>query len=1074
MEKSKIVAAVPFHVSKGGQVMKGSTPGFHQLIPDLSELGKWTRREHDGVETKDAIPSGTARLEIFHNQLYTSDTELGSQISEQEELWRRIVSLFALSRYRSLDIEIEEITRNDCSDLMWMIFGKGILQTTGLRDKVLLMKYESRVIAVSDMSTIWTPVSSLKDLEKMGFGGIDLLEPYERDLILSYLERIKGLGLDCDTYIQRFAKALEAAGAVAKRHTKVISCMGECNRQWNRKAQSVIDTVFSVPEPEISVPYPFFDSLYLTIYKIYGRENNLRFQLTSEEGTLTLTALFPLSRELVRQMEASDDIRLADISIDGSEFKKNKELSIRLELIVGNESIVYQKTYINDNVYLCNNMPSISLFPYVNLPDEVWHDYNLILLRGSEYIDGTKLGLNVLDASSVDLEQFPTSRQAKAGSSTEWYYAKTAKLPKFITLCRTNMEDDNQRNKNKGAGYIGCLMMEPQLDSACSQSVFNNDCYWAIDLGTSNTIAALKGFDGRVDYSLIRKNMHTPLLGGRLATIERFAEGTYASLLDCAGKFRTMGIVYQNYKTGTENHCYEHGCALFSDFTRMVKSLNEQKSLAEAQIITDIKFGIKANIDAVALHIYLENLLWLGCLNAALNGAKSLTVMISYPRKEVLRRIEKVWAGVQKVMASKCNLKIKLEYMTEAEANYRYQKQNAVNSDEEVAVTNDFGIIDIGHGTSDMNLYFHTESEEELPKQVQISIRYAGKEILVDTINSFFQNEANGFRDIWNVVSEGQSGRIESNDERKRNDLGIELIRNYEDNALEISNVLGGGGGGKLDKAGLKAKQSDIVITLLQEIGLRENLSAALETEKNRKLVMMLRFKYMNLFLIYASLLQDCPHSASGGTFKLFIYGGGRHGMRAITGELLAYLSETELGRAIKTVIARAMKIPSEQVDIIVKDVNKKNEVVAGMLYNDMDHAERREVYTERRDVETFLGYPDKKVALNIWDENLKKELETTYNDFVEAYNSEIKFLAEDVSFEDEGLERLYCCIAIDMQHAENPNEKELITKNRISFEKRAQIIWNSISNDTENPTKIRYLLFCCKMSESILLDNLR
>ena len=1087
MDKSKMIAAVPFHIEKGGQLTKGSTPGFHQLIPSLSELGSWTRKDHGGQETKDAIPLETARIEIFHNQIHRSKSELGEAVSEQEELWRRIISLFVLSKYRSLAIRTEVVTRNDCSDLVWRIFGENILQSTGMEDAVILMTYKEQLLAVSDLSTIWTPVIGLEDFEKIGIGQADTLIAYERDLILTYLKGIWNLGLECDIYTQRYAEILQAAGAYEKSNQDTKPVMPECSRRWqNKKPKSVIDAVFSIPVPGVELPYPFFHTLCLTADKINGRLNNLTFTVRDpEEGVRTLTALLPLSREFVEVLEDSGDVVLESVSIKGEAFRRTQELSVSLGVSVRGETITYQRIYTKKEIRYSVNMPGISVFPYVNLPQNIWHDYNLILLKSRKKEDLTFMGrmdLGELDATRIDFEQFPTTKQEKKITALyQWYYAKLNKLPKFITLCETDMEDENKLNENKRAGYIGCIALERPEDAAHSQSIFNKTYFWAIDLGTSNTIAALEGEGNRINYDLIKENVHMPIVEStRYADMGNFAVWAYAPITPRIGKYRTMGNVYKFHETGVANHCYEHGNAFFATFADTVDILKEDKSLADYAIFTDIKFGSRADLDRIALQIYLENLLWLGCLNATLCGARNLEVMISYPRKEVLDRIDRVWRDVQNGMKQKCGLKIALHYMTEAEANYRYQRKIAANSSERIGVTNDFGIIDIGHGTSDMNLYFHTESRGEAPKQVQISVRYAGREILVDTINRFFQKDPDAFRSIWNIVSTAEIGRSKDADQAKtwqeRNARGEQLIKEYvkNTNKLTASGTPDRAAGVQENKSMLEAKRCDILITLLQEIGMRGDLCATLETQKNQQLVLLLKIKYMNLFLIYANILRDCPKSSSDSSFKFFIYGGGKHGLQAIIGDSLEKIHDTGFGKAVRTALSEAMGIPMSQTSIIVQDSHKKTEVVEGMLYEADQDSEKRDVYSERTEVEQFLGYPDEEVGPDIWDAKLRKTLEQMYTEFVKFYSPDTSSVAEVFSLDDTEPQLAYWYMTIDNALCKNDEQREMVKKNRESFGSWAQSVWGSISNDKENPSKILYLLFCCKMSEEILLDHLR
>ena len=1090
---AKIIAAVPFHISQGGELTKGSAPGFCQLIPSLSQLGNLTKDMHGGQETKDAIPSETARIELCHNHLFRSSTDMGKDPDGQEELWRRCITLFALSRYRSLDVKTELIQNTDCSDLLWEIFGQNIRASTGLKDSVVLMKCQEQVIAVSDIYTIWTPVVGFQVMENIGFRGIEDLEPYEKTLLLTYLDGIAGKGLACDVYIQRFKEKLVSDNVAINNNQKMECIMAACSSQWqNSKPQSVRDAVFSIPVPEISVPYPFFRSLCLTRYTTRNNMHSLHFQVEDDEGSpIHLTALLPLSKELIQEMEQSDNIFLENISINGDDFKKKQMVVITLTLQVKKETIIYHRVYTKKEIRYSVNMPAVSVFPYVNLPYGVWRDYILILLKESNMSETGfigQMGLEKLKASHIDLEGYNTITQAKADSSGyQWHYTKLDRLPRFITLCETKADDDAKRNINKEDGYIGSLALVLPTDSGRFQDSFSNEYSWAIDLGTSNTIAAWKGNDNKIYYDLIKRDIHMPLLDSSgTARLARFA-GIYAPIQARSGRYRTMGIVYKKHLSGVQNHCYEHGCALFYDFQRMSDSLNENTSLAEAQIITDIKFGTLTQIDQVALHVYLENMLWLGCLNAVLQGASQLNVMISYPRKEVLQRIQRVWNDVLKVMTSKCSLKINLQYVTEAEANYWYQKMNTFSANGPVAITNDFGIIDIGHGTSDMNLFFHTESPNDPPIQLQISVRYAGKEILVDTINSFFQDNAVDFESIWDVhpktvqAKTGDDTQDASAQQDNRSDkdvLGRDLIKRYKEAAEKFAAL----SEGDLDinpgenKPSLEAKQCDIVITLLQEIGLQESISAELAPERIKKLVMLLKFKYMNLFLLYSHVLRSCPQQTSNSSFKLFIYGGGRQGIRAITGSSLSQMGQTGLGKAIRAEIAEAASISIGQVDIITKDTDKKNEVVDGMLYKGNNSDGNRNIYSDCGEIANYLGDSNQGPVSKAWNTELERELRQTYHSFVRFYKEKKHLLSNDFTFQYREPEDLYWYIAIpdDSCHAENDEQTKLIENNNLAFTNKAPGIWDKISNDKENPSKILYLLFCCKMSEDILLEHLR
>ena len=82
--------------------------------------------------------------------------------------------------------------------------------------------------------------------------------------------------------------------------------------------------------------------------------------------------------------------------------------------------------------------------------------------------------------------------------------------------------------------------------------------------------------------------------------------------------------------------------------------------------------------------------------------------------------------------------------------------------------------------------------------------------------------------------------------------------------------------------------------------------------------------------------------------------------------------------------------------------------------------------------------------------------------------------MSNDFSFHDREPKDLYWYITIADDSCQTEEQEELVENNSIAFANRAPGIWDKISNDKENPSKILYLLFCCKMSEDILLEHLR
>lgn len=1078
MENNNIIAAVPFHVDNAGELSKKNDPGFHQLIPTLKELAERTSKDYQ--TEKSALSSEIAQIEFFHTLLERKEEILPQFVTELELQWRKIISLFVLFRYHSTNLYVVPI-KSGCNEKIWKIFGEKIALQTETIDQVYVLAYGKAALAVANKNSIWAPLAESSTLDQLMNGGIESLEAYEKNLIFSYLSKLEGIGLKCDVLIQRFMADLKNNGALITDYNKEF-VFSECGENWEL-AQSIKNAIFTVPVPPVRVPYPFHSCLVLTMNETTLDKPCLSF--TVKEGNnrvTTLYAILPLSLELAETMEENDDISIESMEVNGGEFRKNQSVEIKLTLRVKEESIQYRKCYTSDAIRYVPSMPVVAVFPYVNLPEHIWKDYNVVLKRASRYestddYESLK-GIQRISGNQLDL-LYPSVRQAKIDEpSYQWFYTKRTRLPRYICLCVTDADHEDKRNQNKKNGYLGAVPVGIPANPEQTQNAFNKEYFLAIDLGTSNTIMGLRGErDESIDYDPIKDNIYMPLLRNKItAEAVTFGAEVYAPINRRTGKFRTMAIAYQNYLSGSLNHCYEQGCARFPEFSELVTTFSPDDFDAPS-VFTDIKFGNTTGVAAVALRIYLENLLWLGCLGAVLHGANKLRIRISYPRKEVYNHMQTIWQSVAEAVRKKCQLDIYMDFITEAESNYFYQRKYSEKMEEKVSVTNDFGIIDIGHGTSDMNFYFHSERENEPAKQVQISVRYAGERLLTETIYDYFRNKRHDFQSIWDLMPEADYN-LSKDEERKRKEIGgRRLIEEYLKNAEKIeaaslptSNVNEHG-----KRFSLESNQKNILITLLQDIHLRSNLSDLMETGTIKEFLLFMKFKYMNLFLVYADILGACPRSDSGNTFKFFLYGGGRHGIQTITGRPMDALNETAFGAAIKLALSSKMKIPANNINIISNNSIKKNEVVDGMLWKE-NISEQREVYSDSDEINTFLQSKKQHFSENIWNADLCRTLENEYNNFVSFYKKTDDAVWKNFVLDGDQrkVRELYWYITIKEDSSQNAHVRQLIKRNRQFFNSTVQRIWEPISKDHESPTEIQYCLFCCYMSEAILLEHLR
>ena len=155
----KIIAAVPFPLENGGEIIPANEPGFHNIIKSLGELGQMTAREHAETAGLDAISSGTAHVIKLRSDMKTGD----AKERYEEELWRKVITIFALSKYRASDIRIEEIKESECSPLVWYIFGRRLAGNTECNDRLFLLQLEGKNIAIFDKDGFLLPMAEFPE-----------------------------------------------------------------------------------------------------------------------------------------------------------------------------------------------------------------------------------------------------------------------------------------------------------------------------------------------------------------------------------------------------------------------------------------------------------------------------------------------------------------------------------------------------------------------------------------------------------------------------------------------------------------------------------------------------------------------------------------------------------------------------------------------------------------------------------------------------------------------------------------------------------------------------------------------
>lgn len=1035
----KIISATPFHLESGGELIVSENPGFHKINMRMEVLSVRTRAGHEnGYRGVDSIPSVVAHAIKFKADLL----DKGCLEGYREQSWRKVMCLFVLSQYKIMDVNFKIIGKDEVGGLIWEIFGRKLAAMTGFKEKILLLEVDGRALAVFDQDAVLIPMAEDQIDICIADNGLDKLNTADQALLAGYLETLSSMRAGFSTYVSRFAATLHNgnhSGAAAACQTQVMR--EDLRNLWGLN-DSVKRQILTLPGLPIRIPKPFHDWLILSPDALDGNDRNrtITFSVTEESGVISrYSALLPLSEGLTDYMEENDDVRLERAYAESSRFAADQRLEIYLVLNIKGQMVTFRNVYSRKRIIFLAGLPSISLYPYVSLPEDKWKDYNLVLLPCAEERRLPPLMISAKNISRgnermVDIME-ANRRQTDGSGQFVWYYAKRKRLPRYVKLCFGDFGlPEKERNARKGSQYIGCISAGEPTEGA---EQFDKTYRWAIDFGTRNTIVASKIKGGKdIRYEITRSGLLKRLTSDANDFLQsEFANQFYAPLEGKAGKFHTMCTVYSG--TAYENRCYEHGCAIFPDASILEKLLRRDTSLLQNRILTDLKFGGGGDLNVAGLELYLKNMLWLGCLEALLNGADTLEAVISYPRKEIYKKIVNVWGSARDYMESICGLKINMKYFTEAEANSRYlQRMMADKPLFAIGENSVYGIMDIGAGTSDLNIYLRPQGEEEA-KQLQFSVRYAGEQLMVDSIETYCRDHRKFWRQLWKMEEEEGNPYYEA---------GQFLLDTYEQ-GLQPSDPAG-----SLEKDDTK---KEIIALLLEEFGINSRISIS-EKETDKEFLAILKVKYMSLFKMYADLLKNYHVLTGENNFKLFLFGGGRHGLSVITGEPLEHFSQSEFGREIRGILAEGSGIPVENIQIITDGNRIKNEVAAGMADDEIQDIPRQRFCSRENLDQLYEASGGARVRTDCaWNSEFKEMLANRYMEFIEIYQSDPS---------------IYERLAIKGDGQRRRAAAQRYEENRSDFNNAIDDMWNKVSADQENPENLIDTMFCLRMADFMLM----
>lgn len=1080
----KIIAAMPFQLNQGGQIFLPKESGFHLVNDTLNGLGEKTAHGRTDMIGVDAIPSCIAHFIKIHNDMNKS--ELTERYNE--ERWRKVVLIFVLSKYRAYEITIDEITSGNCNSLVWGIFGKKLAEETGMKDHICMLQFAGQDIALFDRKGYLLPVAQFpSDIEQeLGEDCITGLEDYEKDILFTFLDGLLRNTFEYQHYIQRFIKSLKASGAKRVSNLNVMPAFQKDIFESINSPSSHPQRYFqNIPRLPVDMPEAFHSKLVLANTEIrageisgFGKEHTFQFKTSIGDDTLWFSGFLPLSEKMADFLERDDRVQLDGVSVDNESFVKERQILVTLLFRIEGIRISLKRCYDQKDIIYADSIPMIGAFPYVDLPKEYWNKYYLVLRKNkgtSNDIDFLE-GFEKISGEYIDLMDETFSCSTEAGREEDrlsWYYSSRSQLPNFVKLCTADFwRPDSERNLKKQGSYLGCICVgKPKISRNREKRTY----IWAVDMGTRNTITACREENTQnISFCLAREWVYCTLLSGMGNMDKNFTRECYAPFQEVRGSFPTMVRIYKEGLQDGGTICYEHGCALFPDMELVGRLLEKDKDWGQAAILTDIKFGQNDNLHVQALQLFLLNMLWLGSLECVLNGADEIQVMISYPRSTIKKKIENTWEYIKEKMEETSQVKIsEVIYFSEAEANARYL-QKIMRGDPGRAITSAsiFGICDIGDGTSDFNLYLGRADNDEIPSRIQFSMRYAGNDILVNTIMDFSEKRQNDFRRIWNMPEDKKKS---SNNPKVK--LADSLIETYYEllkleKRYQVEDGKEGNGDVEADgrnrmSFGNRESRRNIVLALIENVGLKRKLYM-LPEESIRDFVAVLAFKYWNLFHVYGDMLDKfAPETLS---FKLFFYGGGRKALESATGDSLENFARTSLGRDMISYLSSQAKIEEEGFSIYLeKNEAQKTEVVEGMLESVGKDSINSNVYNGGEEIDKY--YTEKIKAGDDAEILTEKYISKSEKRLLQGYQEYINEAREKEYFElclREDIKCIYEAVSIGKQEKRSEVEKENYKK----FKSAAFNLWDEVTSDKDNPQCLWEVLFYTKMSNYLLMEN--
>lgn len=960
--------------------------------------------------TPNSIPKTTAHLYYMKSQVTNNNED------ENLREWEGILAIIGLSRIYGFNItmkpaftEISSVVKNILEEDL-----KEELRVQDLKSDVAIIEKDNIPIAITHKTVLICPFC---EIDSSAFHDVpwfesgvwkkpeECLEPPEKNKLRAWLQNLN-LNLEAmNNFIGRLRvdgieSNIEVTAAI--RYKGSASANNAYSFDGVKLATNNNEDFINVPRLPIDMPEIFNDTLAIVAISKEGTLGNefcLSFSCDDQQEPEYYGVLIPFTKEFIQLMEQKRGVvdrgqELVVSRVSVKKEDKSSKIIVTVDLSNGGIPLKRYKEYYKENIRLIQDFPYITLWPYVDLPQNRWKEYIIAIRQKEKRNVRTKFvqGMNKIEGNSIKIDPaiggngiFNHKVEAIDSNNYSWYINRIDKMPWAI-----NFEANEFGNEiNLGAIFIA------KSNVGCREGNFTKNVTIALDFGTTNTLC--ETYD-QVTEQLRLNALKYSLDITKCEESEKaaFEQKYWMEKKILEEKIPSISQLYAG--DGMGSIPYQDGRLFINDVKTLIDFCqdNNNQDLQNRGIFNNLKFYGVSNPNVIsAAKIFLKTILAFAVLQAKINGANLFQINVSYPREEVRQDFENYEEEIIKYLQTYCCCGVNnFIYNTEAEAAALYFQTRPLAQVPDPQAG--YAIIDIGGGTSDISLWKNNESGEMENKGV-VSLLYAGRRIIIRSIYETFKAFPDQFSHIWNS-------------EMMNNTIKQEQIRDLEGQLREWHRRIRREGN-RIEDFSPASYNSicNLIETLIEKIGLNtaifNQINPNIENFQSL-LVGMIRIKFTNLFYILANFIKETRAlNTELGIFKIYLAGGATKALKFCNndqdisaGQITSY--KNGFGCYLIEMVTKILDAKESDVNIIspMSGMEKK-EVVLGLAMTDPNKKKIKVTVHET----TVLK----------WSTELDQLLQQRYEDYVNTYllNTDkmlIRNLKVRISLENEEVKNRY------------------------------------------------------------------